>query len=125
MKKQIALLIILSSANSYAGIYDSQCYEKHGKQQAYSCLEDMLTKAQSDLDTKMQQLKTANAGYSRIKEDDIQKSHYLFESYIDNQCSLISKLTTGSGISQMVQDCRIHMIKNRIKDINYIVKDFK
>lgn len=124
LNKWIIMMLVFVVTYLQAGEFDGDCYNKFNKYEVDKCLEEKQKKIQEKLDEKLFKLLKVNGEFSKVTSRDIQKSTLEFENYIEKQCELIYKITTGSGVSHTVTDCKIKMTQQRIESINYIISNF-
>ena len=130
MKKEvIAFLIALSPVASIAGEFSNHCYDKGlHKQEVYGCLDEIEERAKLMIKERITKIQEKASGYGSemisVSDDDINRMAYSFDAYAKEQCNLIGGYLLGSGAGQESQDCHIKLLDSRIKDLDYILKNY-
>ena len=126
MKYKYLITLSLASIFAHAGDYSTVCYEKGLKKyEVYDCLTDMeehSVKAVEKTTREIQHLASENEfSFIPVSDKQIERINFAFDTYVDQQCKLIGSSLKGTGSGQELQDCKIRLTKQRLKDVNYLL----
>ena len=126
MKKCFLLIILLLSTGSQAGDYSNECFRKGSqKHKVYDCLnriEKEVINSINKATKKIHNLSQENGYlYDNITTLELERINFAFDTYVNQQCKLIGSASRGTGAGQEIKDCKIRLLKQREKDINYLL----
>lgn len=127
MKFKYLLPLTLFSCSVYAGEYSNSCFEGVSKSEAFSCLdkiETSSTQAVDDATKRIQELASENKfSFYPVSDRTKDRIDFAFDTYVKQQCQLIGSSLKGTGSGLEAQDCRIRLLKQREKDVKYLLSN--
>lgn len=120
------LLVVTFSTTAISGEYSNYCFDKgYHKQEVPSCLEKIEEASKKRLRANLAAIQRAASEHGSsamsVSNEDLNRMSYAFENYVDAQCSLIGSAVLGTGSWIESYDCKIKLLRSRIKDVEYLL----